>query len=236
MIGCGKSAAANFFLKEAFCADMKFLPVTTREDCGKGIVGGKLIKFIDIPVLLDWHDGFKIHKLAEAIIAVPNGIHALGVVINIGARVTSSDAKLYEDILAFTGLLPYVFFIFSHAYCLGVTHEEQQHNFETSVNDHKILQKLLKDTENRYIVLESVLNKENEYYDLKADKLAKIVNSIIDKQKRPFTSQCPIAGLARSLMQSKISQEEVIKALKRDLMKAREELERKERLKFLFWK
>ena len=71
------------------------------------MVGGNLIQFIDTPGLLDGDE----FELAEAIIAVPNGIHALGVVINIECHVSSTDEKLYEDILALTGLTPYVFMI-----------------------------------------------------------------------------------------------------------------------------
>ena len=225
--GSGKSAVGNFFLKkEVFCAAMKFSPVTTRVDCAKGIVGGKLIQFIDTPGLLDEPDGAQT-DLAKSIIATANGIHALGIVIKIGNRVTSRDTKLYENILAVTELTPYVFLIFSHAYHLGVTHEEQQHNFKEI--DCKILHKLLKNTENRYIILESVLNKEKGYYDLKADKLVKIVDSILDKQKKPFT--CFLTDMAKSLLQSKISQKECIefKALL-DLKPTKEECKENENI------
>ena len=101
------------------------------------------------------------------------------------------------------------------------------------MNDNKFLHKLLKNTENYYIVLESVLNKEKGYYDLKVDKLVKIIDSILDKQKRPYTD-----GIARLLLQRNISQKEridyqkiLIEALQGDLKMAIEKLnkERKEK-------
>ena len=63
-----------------------------------GMVGGKLTKFVDAPGLLDpdvkSDDEFE--ELAKAILSVPNGIHAIGIVINIGHRFTS---KYVENLL-----------------------------------------------------------------------------------------------------------------------------------------
>ena len=91
------------------------------------------------------------------------------------------------------------------------------------MNDNKFLHRLLKNTENYYIVLESVSNKEKGYYDLKVDELVKIIDSILDKQKRPYTD-----GIARLLLQRNISQKEridyqkiLIEALQGDLKMAR---------------
>ena len=117
--------------------------------------------------------------------------------------------------------------IFSNAYLLGsLAHDEQQHNLEILLHDSpEILHKLLENIGHRYIILESVLNKEQDYYDTKVDELMKIVQSILAEQKKPFT--CFLNDTARKLLQSNASQEERIAALKSDLKSTQEQLTEK---------
>jgi len=190
------------------------------------MVGGKLTKFVDTPWLMDpdvkSDDEFE--ELANTILSVPNGIHALGIVINIG-NISSKDVRMLENYLALIDIIPYVFVIFSNAYLLSSAYEEQQHilNILLNTNDTlKSLQKLLMNIDNRYMILESVLNKEESYHNIKVVELMKIVDSIYDKQKKPFTSF--LSDSARQLLQSNASQIECINVLKEDLKSIRGEL------------
>ena len=208
---------------------MNFSPGTDIPVECVGMIGGRLTKFVDTPGLLDPNyiniSDFEYERLAKAILAVPNGIHALGVVIKIGDRTTSTDAKIYENLLAFIELTPYVFVIFSNANKLGKTHEEQHHNFQIMLSDvktPKILHKLLEKTNNRYMILESLLNNEGDYYDNKVDELMKIVDSIIDKQKKPF--DCFLNEVAREMLRNAKSQQERIDALTAQLKEKKRQL------------
>jgi len=66
------------------------------------------------------------------------------------------------------------------------------------------MHKLLENTSGRYMILESVENKEKSYYDTKADELMRIVDFILDKQKQPFN--CFLNAIAIELLQSNASQ------------------------------
>ena len=240
-MGSGKSAACNFFFREEiFKSEFGFSPVTNDTDFRVRMIGGKLTKLVDTPGLLDpsvISTDYEFDRLAKAILAVPNGIHALGVVIKIGNRMTVLDVRILEQLLKYIELVPYTFVIFSNACMLGRAHDEQQHNLKILLKDSpEILHKLLESISHRYIVLESVLNKEQGYYDTKVDELMKIVKSILDEQKRPFT--CFLNDMARKLLQSNASQEKCIDALKRDLVEAeaRRAKDNKNLQGRLFWK
>ena len=201
------------------------------------MIGGKSTKFVDTPGLLDTSltTDKQFEKVAQAILAVPNGVHALGVVINLGNRLTGPDVEILEQLLVFIELVPYTFVIFSNAYLLGRLHDEQQNNFEIILNKSPaILHQLLENISQRYIILESVINKDQDYYDTKVDELTTIVQSILAEQKRPFT--CFLNHIARQLRQSNASKEKCIDALKTDLKKVQDELkEQKKQRANLLW-
>ena len=183
------------------------------------MVGGRSAIFVDTPGLMDpdvkSDDEFE--ELANALLSIPSGIHALGIVINI-KNISSKDVRMLENCLALIEIIPYVFVIFSNAYSLSSAYEEQQHelNILLNTNDtHKSLQKLLMNIDNRYMILESVLNKEESYYNTKVVELMKIVDSINDEQKKPFTSF--LNDIARQLLQSHASQKECIETLEKEL-------------------
>ena len=235
-MGSGKSTACNFFLrKKIFDAGIDFNRVTRVTQFSVGMIKGKLTKFVDTAGLLDPYDNSKIEfrRIAEAILDVPNGIHALGIVIKIGDRLSAKEVKAIAQILLFVELIPFTFVIFSNANSLNAkTAEDQQHVLKSMINRaHKILPELLKKIENRYIILESVLLNEDEgYYTTKVDELMGIVDSITDKQKGPFT--CFLNEIAKKLLESDASPEECIYALMTDLQRAREESEKNARA---FW-
>ena len=183
-----------------------------------GVIGGKLTKFVATPQLLDpdVESDNEFEKIANSVLSASNGIHAMGIVINIG-NISSKDVKMLESLLAYVDIIPYVFVIFSNAYLLSSTYEEHQHKLKILLNSDdtlKILLKLLININNRYIILESVLNKEEGYYNTKVIELMKIMDSILDEQKQPFTF---LSDIARELLQSSRSHTECIDALTKEL-------------------
>ena len=199
---------------------------TKKRKLNVGMVGGKLTKFVDAPWLMDpdIKSDDEFGELANALFSIPNGIHALGVVIKIG-NISSKDVRILENCLALIEIIPYVFVIFSNAYFLSSAYEEQQCKLNILLNTNdtlKSLQKLLTNIDNRYMILESVLNKEESYYNTKVVELMKTVDSIYDKQKKPFT--CFLNDTARQLLQSNASQTERINALIEDLKSAQGQL------------
>ena len=130
-----------------------------------------MTKFVDAPGLLDpdVKSYGEFEELANAFLCAPNGIHAIGIVIKIG-NISSKDVRVLENFLAFIKIIPYVFVIFSNAYLLSLLYEEHQHKLESLLNTNdtlKALQKLLTNINNRYMILESVLNKKESYYKLR---------------------------------------------------------------------
>ena len=225
-MGSGKSAACNFFFgKKVFESKISFSGVTMDTDFHVQMIGGKLTKFVDTVGLLDsdCKTEPEFERLSKAILAVPNGIHAFGVVIKIGDRINAVEEQILEQLLHIIELLPYTFVIFSNVYALG-SHVEQQEGFEILLNESPpVLPKLLEIINHRYIILESVLNKEQDYYDTKVDELMKIVQSILAENKEPFT--CFLNNMTRQLLRSNKSQKEIIDALKADLKKIQDQAE-----------
>ena len=91
-----------------------------------------------------------------------------------------------------------------------------------SDNTPEILHQILMNIDNRYMILESVLIKDEGYHNTKVIELMKIVDSILDEQKKPFTFF--LTDIARTLLQSNASQKECIDALKVDLKTAQDKL------------
>ena len=103
--------------------------------------------------------------------------------------------------------------------------EQQQRNFEILINDAPaILHQLLETTGQHYIILESVVNEDQDYYDTKVDELVKILQSIFLLYRKDYLATCFLNDLARQLLQSNASQKQCIDALKGDLKIAKEQL------------
>ena len=187
------------------------------------MIGRKLIKIVDTPGLLDPYYARSDHELeefAELILTIPNGIHAIGLVIKIGNRVNAADVQMIEQILGLIDLIPYTFVIFSNAHLLGETHKEHQDKLKNLLKEcPEILHTLLQNINDRYIILESLLIKGDDYYCTKVDELIKIVNSIITKKKTPFT--CVLNDISKLLLQSGEDREKCAIALKKDLKVAK---------------
>ena len=186
-----------------------------------GKVGGKMLKFLDCPGILDpstctMHYIFE--KLATAILCAPNGIHALGFVINVTCRMTVEDGKMLTQLLELVEIIPYSFIVFSHAKRLAETDNEQKRIIKemlSNVECPTVLSNVLKKVNHRYIVLESVESMDENYHRIKAYELAQIVETIFRDTRKPLT--CFTTDVAKKLQESNINLKRGIIAVEHDL-------------------
>ena len=200
--GSGKSSAGNFFLnKEAFEAAWSLKPVTKARASVTGVVMGERITIIDTPGFLDPSSLNTVEEfkgLAKAIVDMPNGVNAVGLLINIKNRVTSPDAELLEMLLATKEMLPYAFLVFTHAIVLGKTEKQQQQKLEETLKDKnecpESLFSVLSKIDNRYILLESVNMKGEGYYEKKSQELLDILETIMNKNEKVYICALNVLG------------------------------------------
>lgn len=194
--GSGKSQAGNFFMQQnVFKTNWGIEAVTTANASCTGIIEGKYIKIIDTPGFLNTHslthtEEFK--SLAEAIVDNPNGVNAIGLVINIESRMTKEDITLLEKFLLMKNLLPYTFLVFTHAKAFGNTIIQQDTKFEELLQDTiscpNILPHLINKLDNRFMMLESIKPVEEQYFSKKSHELLQILQVIMKQNTKPFTS------------------------------------------------
>ena len=191
--GCGKSSVGNFYLeKEAFTAGWGLNPVTKDIGSCKRTFGGKCVKIVDMPGFFDAYTlttpgEFK--ELTKAVLVTPNGITALGYVIDVTSRKRQEDIVHLERLLSMKELLPYTFIIFTHAKRFGKTIEEQRKWIEDNIKTFpQALQRVLKSVDNRYLVLESIDSMEDPYYlEKKLHELSELLQELVIQNKTPFS-------------------------------------------------
>ena len=194
--GSGKSQAGNFFMQQnVFKTNWGTEIVTTANASCTGIIEGKCIKIIDTPGFLNTHSQTyteEVKLLAETIVDNPNGVNAIGLVINIESRMTKEDITLLEKFLLMKNLLPYTFLIFTHAKAFGNTIIQQATKFEEllqdTINCPKILPHLINELDNRFMMLESIKPVEEQYFSKKSHELLQILQVIMKQNTKPFTS------------------------------------------------
>lgn len=191
--GCGKSSVGNFYLeKEAFAVGWGMEPITKDIDACTRTFGGKSIKIVDIPGFFDAYDlttPSEFQELAKAVLVTPNGITALGYVIDVTNRKRQEDIIHLERLLLLGELVPYTFVIFTRAKVFGKTNEEQRKWIEDNIKTFpQNLQKVLKSVDNRYVVLESKKPMEDPYYtEKKLHELSGLLKEMVIQNKTPFS-------------------------------------------------
>lgn len=218
-IGSGKSAAGNFFMQEKiFTSKLSFSSVTKEAVFHVANVGGKRIRFVDTPGLLNTADAEEIEivGLAKAILEVPNGIHALCLVLDVTKRIFSQDEKALQQLLDYVELIPYSMVIFTHAKVLGNTEDDQTARLAQMLEDcPEILSKVLKSVNGRYMTLESIEAMEQGYHARKSQEFVEQLQTIFSQTGKPFT--CILTDLARALLQTNDNLEVCIDALSNDI-------------------
>ena len=233
-MGSGKSQTSSFFMKDKFYTEWSLMGVTTSSASCTKILNGKCIKLVDTPGFLNpcsLSHAEEFRKLAEVIIDMPNGINAVGLVINVGKRISREDVSLLENLLAMEEILAYTFIVFTHAKVLGNTDKKQQEKIEKIIRDPEscpeILQMVLTKVNNRYLLLECVDVMEPDYHSNKCHELITILQGIMDQNKKPFT--CALNDIARQLQNfDSQNKGELVEALAKDLQTVNQELKRQQ--------
>ena len=223
VIGCGKSRAGNFFLnKEAFESSWSLKPVTVANASATGIIKGKHITIIDTPGFLDpsFLDTKKeFLELAQAIVDMPKGVNAVGLLINIEDRVKRDDANLLKKLLTMEKMLPYVFLCFTHAKVLGENETQQRQKIEGTLKDKnncpESLFNVLNEIDNRYILLESVAIMGEGYYEKKSQELLDILQAIMNKNVNVYS--CAVNEIAENLRKLDVDEQKLVEHLAADL-------------------
>ena len=223
--------------EEVFPAKWSLKPVTNAPASCIVDVDGKLVKLIDTPGFMDPQslsniDEFK--GLAKAILDMPIGINAVGIVINIRNRISSEDAKLLEMFLLMEDMISYTFLIFTHAKVLGTTENDQKALIESILRSAaecpEILKRVLSSINNRYMLLESVEVMEKEYYDKKTHELLTILEDIKMQNKTQVTLNCILNDIACQLESiNDKDKDELIDALAKDLLAVSTELKKQKK-------
>ena len=123
-------------------------------------------------------------EVGEALFLARNGVNAVGLAISAGTRYTKNNTKVIDEISDLSnGLWPYTFIVFTHADNLGDTEEECQEMLIKNLSAERCpapLLKLLKNLDNRYILVDSS-DKTEQYYCLKVQEIIGMINKIYKK-------------------------------------------------------
>lgn len=172
-------------------------------------IGGKHIKIVDTPGLLDPQETTEdeLEELANAILEVPNGIHALCLMIDVTKRIHKPDLKMLEQLLIFKELTPYAFVVFTHTKVLGSTDSEQKNELNRMLNDScpEILTKVIQKSSGKYMVLESVDKMEQGYHTKKSLELLEHIESIFSQTSTHFMIE-----VAKALKKSNVGLKELV--------------------------
>ena len=224
-VGTGKSAAGNFFVgKEVFVSKRAFGGVTTESAAETAIIAQQSVQIIDTPGFMDamLPNKLKVNltELAHALVLARNGVHAIGIVIDLTARFNSSIAQGIEELLSNfkETVFPYIFVLFTKAGCL-------RNNVQIAINDEKILrveiEKMLSDpkcpsqlsrllqlTNNQYMTLETQsYNKQSDYHESKCHELIAHINQIKESNERKALN-LPVMNIAKVAYEERCKQNE----------------------------
>ena len=210
--------------KEVFTSGWSLRQVTSTPVSFTETVAGKCLKIIDTAGLLNPHSLESVEdfeQLARAIVDMPNGISAVGIVISLSGRINEEVLILLKNLLTMKEIIPYSFLIFTHARLLGKTGEaERRKSFEIMISDEascpKVLQQVMINTNYRYLLLEITESMDSQYQFNKSEELVKILQGIMDQNGKMFTSS--VSDIAKHFQSLEgRNKEDLIKAIVKDL-------------------
>ena len=189
----GKRQTGNFFMKtDAFVPKFSLKPVTTAPTSSEGMIRGVNVKIIYARGFLDSTCTEESKELAEAIKAMPDGVDAVGFVINLQNGIKNGDIKLLETLLTLKKMIPHTFIIFTHAKVLGKTEKEQEQKIKETLSNADecpdILHKALSNINNRFMLLESVEPMGEDYHERKSQQLLSFILEIICENNKKYNS------------------------------------------------
>ena len=163
-----------------------FASITSKSAAAAVTLQDKRIRLIDTPGFCDDYETEEQHmdEVGEALFLARKGVNAVGLAISAGTRYTKNNTKVIDEISDISNSLwPYTFIVFTHADSLGDTEEERQEMLKKNLSAERCpapLLKLLKNLDNRYILVDSS-DKTEEYHHLKVEEIIRMVNKIYKK-------------------------------------------------------
>jgi len=185
--GNGKSAFCNFLScsNTAFETGSGFASITDKSAAAIITLQGIRLKLIDTPGFCDDYDDEDEHmkEFGEALILASKGVNAIGLVISAKSRYTTNEKTTIDKLSQFQELWPFMFIIFTHANCLGVSEEDQKKTLQSNFEAKRCpaaLNELMQKVSNRYILVESVKpsGDPEAYYQAKTKELYDMITAI----------------------------------------------------------
>ena len=186
--GSGKSSFCNFICaEEVFQTNEGLISVTAKTSTITRRLLGKIVRLIDTPGFCDEYETNEEHmkELGQAIFLARNGVNAVGFTINASKRFTKNEARTIQEMSKFKEIWPFTFIIFTNAGDLGDDEEDQKLQFQKNLASKrcpKSLHDLLECVGNRFILVESVEQTENQraYCQQKVRELLHMIYKIYD--------------------------------------------------------
>ena len=222
-VGTGKSAAGNFFIgKNVFASRRSFGGVTTESAAETAIVAQQSVQIIDTPGFMDAMLPEKlkvsVKEIAYALVLARNGVHAIGIVIDVSERLDKSRVQGIEDLLSSfkKTIVPYIFVLFTKAGCIqkNVITKNDEHVLRAEIEKmladptcpSQLLQ-LLQLTNYQYMTLETEsYDKQSDYRESKCNELIAHINQI--KEKNGEALILPAMNMAKAVYEKRCKQNE----------------------------
>jgi len=185
--GNGKSALCNFLScsNTAFETGCGFASITDKSAAAIITMQGIRLKLIDTPGFCDDYSDEEEHmrEFGEALVLASEGVNAIALVISAKSRYTTNEKTTIDKLAQFQELWPFMFIIFTHAYCLGSSEEDQKRKLLLDIEAKQcppVLHDLMQKVSNRYILVESIKpsGDPEAYYQLKTKEVRTMINGI----------------------------------------------------------
>lgn len=197
-VGVGKSTLCNFFFgEEIFESESGVISVTSNFNAHCCSINGKRIMFIDSPGFSDtiMDNNTRMQEMGKALLSARNGVHAILFCMNGEQRFSQDVLSLLNEMKKLEinepqSIWAYTFVVFTHGRSMGKTETQRNEKVLRWQSDSKcppLFQELLSKVQNRYMIVESLMEKES-YTAGKYDELVRFIEMVYaDNNKTCYT-------------------------------------------------
>ena len=195
--GVGKSTMCNFFFNEdIFETVLGMIPGTLQCNAQCHYIKGKNIMFIDSPGFADTvtENQERLQEMGKALLMARNGVHAFVVCLNGESRFTEADKGLIHELNSLEksecqSIWDYTILGFTHGRNLGRSEQKRYEQIDTWKDDARcppLFTEILAKVQNRYIIVESLMDDEN-YYKEKCKEFIGFIEQVYISNKKCYT-------------------------------------------------
>ena len=192
--GEGKSSTGNFMLgQRLFKVGGGLLAETSESSSHSAVVNGRVLKIIDTPGFCEdsKDDEKNIQELGKAIVLARNGVHGIALVVNVSHRFTFSQVTFLKELDHLDDMWPFIFIVFTAAYCYGVTDKDQRDQINKIYRSPLCpvdFKSLLDKVGHRFMMLECTETNE-EYKATKLQEFFMMVDEIYSRNQRLYSNK-----------------------------------------------